>query len=562
MPNPAGGTPHMKDNLNDLVTTRLHQDFAHLYSDQTVGEALTWVRAHPPQERIIYFYVVDREGRLQGVVPTRRLILSPPEKPLTDIIDRQTLSLPANATVQDACEFFIRHRLLAFPVLDEERRIIGVVDIDLYTDEMGRLRRQSPVDRWLRPLRQFLQIQSASGIILLACAVIALILANSPWSAGFAEFWHTPVTLTIGGFELHESLLHFINDGLMPLFFFVVGLEIKREIVAGELSDRRKAMLPVVAALGGMVVPASLYLMLQFGKPTVAGWGIPMATDIAFLVGFLALLGSRVPPGLKILLLSLAIADDIGAALVIAVAYTANLSLPILAAGCAGFVLVLFLRKIGVRQIWVYVVLGIAICLAFLKSGVHPTVAGVGLGLLTPSRPWLGDRVPLDVLTDMFKRLGGHGKGGTDHDRSEALSPLERLEHALHPWVAFIIMPLFALANAGVDLKLAALGTPVAVAVAIGLVVGKPAGIMLFSWISVRTRLTRLPEEINWRILLGGGCLAGIGFTMSLFIAGLALQGVQLDEAKTGILFGSTVSGVLGFALLLYFLPRKSAQSP
>lgn len=539
----------MKVNLTDPIVGHLNQQFARLYSDHNVGEAMDWLRQHPPQGRVVYFYVLDRDGRLEGVVPTRRLILTPPHTSLREIIDRQVISLPESATVEDACEFFIRHRLLAFPVLDRESRMLGVVDVDLYADELTRFR-QPPLERWLQPLRRFLQIESASGFFLLACALIAIILANSPWSDAFFDFWHLPIHLALGRLDLHESLLHLINDGLMPLFFFVVGLEIKREMVEGELSDRRKAMLPIVAAAGGMVIPAILYAAFHIGRPSIIGWGIPMATDIAFVVGCLALLGRRAPAGLKILLLSLAIADDIGAALVIAIAYTENLSLSILTAGCVGFGVVLLLRVVGVRHILVYVVIGTVICLAFFKSGVHPTVAGVVLGLLTPSRPILSDRVPLDVVGDLFRRI--RGENPTEHgpERMEFLSPLERLEQILHPWVAFVIMPLFALANAGVALKLQALGTSVAIAVAIGLIVGKPAGIMLFSWLAVRARLASLPEGVGWKAMLGGGCLAGIGFTMSLFIAGLAMKGEHLDEAKIGILFGSTVTGVLGFTLL------------
>ncbi len=483
--------------------------------------------------------------------------MSPADQPLAELMDRQVIAMPADATVRDASELFIQHRLLAFPVINEQRQVLGVVDLDLYSDDAGRLRRIEPIDRWLRPAVRFMQIESSSGIVLLLCAAIAIVLANSPWAAAVEAFWETPIGFSIAGFQVRESLAHCINDGLMPLFFFVVGLEIKRELVSGELSDRRKAMLPVIAALGGMVVPALIFLMIQWGKPTVVGWGVPMATDIAFVVGFLALLGPRVPPGLKIMLLSLAVADDLGAAVVIAVAYTGKLSVPFFVAAAVGFGLIIFLRQIGVRQVPIYVMLGIAICFSFLQAGVHPTVAGAALGLLTPARPRLGDRVPLNVVADMFKRLGGGSSDSDFEHRNEAISPLERLERDLHPWVAFIIMPLFALANAGVHLKLGALTHPLAIAVALGLVVGKPAGIMLFSWASVRARLTRLPHGVNWVVLLGAGSLAGIGFTMSLFIAGLAFRGIDADEAKSGILVGSTISAILGSAFLTVALPRK-----
>jgi NhaA family Na+:H+ antiporter len=367
-----------------------------------------------------------------------------------------------------------------------------------------------------------------------------------------------PLRVGIGDLQLNKPLLLWINDGLMTIFFFVVGLEIKREVVAGELSEFRKAILPVVAALGGMVAPAVIYLLLQWGQPAGRGWGIPMATDIAFVVGFLALLGARVPAGLKVLLLSLAIADDVGAAVVIAVVYSSDFSL--VALGCAGAVVggIVLFQRIGVRGIPAYLLLGAGLWLALLKAGVHPTMAGVILGLLTPARPWVGDRVPLDLVTDLFRRVSREA-GRADHH--EIFSPVERLERALHPWVAFGIMPLFALANAGVVIAPAGLAHPVALAVAAGLVLGKPLGILLFCWIAVQAGAARLPEEINWPVLLGGGCLAGIGFTMSLFIAGLAMTGPELEEAKVGIVVGSAISAVLGCALLLRVLPQSSAAS-
>lgn len=553
-----------KTNFDDPVTGHLRQDYTVLRADQTVGEALDWLRQHPPPGRIIYFYVVDGEGVLRGVVPTRRLVLSPPSALLADIMGREVTTLPARATVLEACEFFILHRLLAVPVVDENHRLVGVADIDLYTDELARLGEGKPVFQWLRPLGRFLQIESASGIVLLVCTLLALVLANSPWSAAYQSLWQTKVGLTFGAWQLEEPLLHWINDGLMTLFFFVVGLEIKRELVSGELNDWQKAMLPVMAALGGMVVPAALYLACHVGRPTVVGWGIPMATDIAFVVGFLVLLGSRVPQGLKILLLSLAIADDIGAVVVIALVYSTNLSLPALTAGFAGLGLVLFFRWIGVRLVLAYFVLGLGTWLAFFLSGVHPTVAGVVLGLLTPARPWMGDRVPFDVVPDLFKRISGNQGKVALPDRREPVSPLDRLVHTLHPWVAFLIMPLFALANAGVVVELSDLGKPVAVAVALGLILGKPLGIVLFSWGAVKLGLAQLPAGINGKVLVGAGCLAGIGFTMALFIASLALRGPDLgphlDEAKIGILGGSTVSAVLGSLLLLRFLPREEAK--
>ncbi len=434
--------------------------------------------------------------------------------------------------------------------------------------------REPLIQRLAEPLAQFLRVEAAGGVALLACTVLALALANSPWAAPFAEVWQTQFGVTFGGFALRKPLVLWINDGLMTIFFFVVGLEIKRELVLGELRDPRKAALPAAAALGGMVVPAAIYLLFQRGEPGSSGWAIPMATDIAFVVGFLALFGSRVPLGLKILLLTLAIVDDIGAVLVIAVAFTEEIALPMLGLATAGFGIVLLCRWSGVRAVPVYVAIGAGIWLAFLKSGVHPTVAGVLLGLLTPSRPWFGERSLLKVLAGTGERLRQDRAADEEmkhHEEAaqllsdtarETISPLDRLETALHPWVAFGIMPLFALANAGVRVELPALTSPVAIAVAAGLVLGKPLGIVAFSAVAVKLGLARLPDGVNWKVLIGAGCLAGIGFTMSLFIAGLALDGELLEAGKVGTLTGSALSAIAACALLWWFLETRRPGSP
>ncbi len=327
-----------------------------------------------------------------------------------------------------------------------------------------------------------------------------------------------------------------------------------------------------MAALGGMVVPAALYLLLAGGTEGQRGWGIPIATDIAFAVGFLTLLGSRVPPGLKVLLLALAIVDDLGAVLVIAVFYSGVESFLALGLAAAGFGVSFLFNRLGVRRVAVYVVLGVVVWLAFLKSGVHPTVAGVLLGLLTPASAWVRDPALRGVLEGALGRLRseddeaepsrGEALDQVADAAREAVSPLERLETALHPWVAFVVMPLFALANAGVRFAPEALLNRVALAVVVGLVVGKPLGIVLFSWAAVKLRLARLPEGVGWRELLGMGCLGGIGFTMSLFIAGLALEGPLLEAGKAGTLAGSTVSAVLGCGLLFFLLRRKREAPP
>jgi Na+:H+ antiporter, NhaA family len=537
------------------VTGRMHQGFTRLRAGQTVGEALDWLRRNPPPGRVIYFYVVDGEGRLLGVVPTRRLVLSPAQAALTDIMVKKLVTVPAAATVLDACEFFIQHRLLAFPVVDEQKHILGVVDIDLYTDELSQLERATPLGRLVAPLTRFFRIEASGGLVLLAFTAVALVLANSPLSTAYASFWQAPVGVRLGDFALEMPLLLWVNDGLMTLFFFVVGLEIKRELIAGELADPRKALLPVVAALGGMVVPAAVYSLCAWGGPGRHGWGVPMATDIAFVVGVLTLLGPRVPSGLKVLLLTLAIADDIGAVLVIAVAYSTGIAFWALVAAGGGLGLIVLLGWLGARGIAVSAILGVGLWLAFLHSGVHPTVAGALLGLLTPARPGLGRRVLLDVVSDLYARL--RGQRGAPQAAPQAVSPLDQLEAALHPWVAFVIMPVFALANAGVTVEVTALATPVALAAALGLILGKPAGIVLFSWASMRLGLTRLPDGVNWRAMLGAGCLGGIGFTMSLFIAGLAFDGVLRDQAKIGILAGSALSAAIGSSLLLCFLGKQ-----
>jgi NhaA family Na+:H+ antiporter len=353
----------------------------------------------------------------------------------------------------------------------------------------------------------------------------------------------------------------------MVIFFFVVGLEIKREFVMGELADKRKAALPLAAALGGMVFPAGIYLALQWGEPAARGWGIPMATDIAFVVGVLALMGSRVPQGLRVLMLTLAIADDIGAVMVIAVGYTESISGSALAVALVGFGLVSLMNKLGVRKVPAYVAVGIVIWIATEHSGVHATVAGVILGLMTPARPWMERPRFHDLMGEVAQHLGGNYRPGlpiTDtellHDLGvaarESVSPQGRLERLLHPWVAFLIMPLFALANAGVHIDPSHLGDGVQIAVAAGLVIGKPIGIVLFSLVFVRMGIARLPSGVTWPAVVGGGFLGGIGFTMALFIGGLALEGPLLDSAKIGILGASLLAGSVGMAILAVVLPK------
>jgi NhaA family Na+:H+ antiporter len=358
----------------------------------------------------------------------------------------------------------------------------------------------------------------------------------------------------------------------MTLFFFVVALELKRELVLGELSEPRVAALSVAAAAGGMLVPAALYLSLQSGQPGAHGWGTVMATDTAFVVGCLALLGPRAPHGLRVFLLSLAVVDDIGAVLVVAVGYSRALGWPALALGGAGLAVVHGMGLLGVRSVVLYVLAGGLVWLAADSSGIHATVTGVALGLLTPTRGWVSDRRLRAILGRVLASAPGDDRWrGDAEDRRalrsagraarEALSPVERLEMALHPWVAFGVMPLFALANAGVPVSLASLADPVALAVLAGFVLGKPAGVVGFAWLAVRSGVAARPAELGWGALAGGGLLAGIGFTMALFIAGLAFEGALLDAAKLGILAASIVSAAGGLALLAW-LARRGAGPP
>lgn len=425
----------------------------------------------------------------------------------------------------------------------------------------------APVRRWLHPLQRFMEIEQTSGMMLLVCTVAALIISNSGWAAMYAKFWHTPVVLAIGSWRIEHTLEHLVNDGLMTLFFFVVGLEVKREMVLGELRAPRKAALPILAALGGMIAPACVYLAFEWGQPGERGWGIPMATDIAFVVGFLSLLGTRVPAGLKIILLSLAIVDDIGAVVVIALFYSATPDTTALTWGAIGLLLCVLFNRIGVRRLGIYFILGVLIWFAFLKSGIHPTIAGVLLGLLTPASAWVSDAELRAAIRDAQRKLdsvGGAAQqqaelrwGLLEVTAREAVSPLERLERGLHPWVAYGIMPLFALANAGVTLDFGAALEGVTLPTALGLLLGKPLGIFLLSWLAIRAGMAQLPSGVDNRILFGAACLGGIGFTMALFIANLALRGPLLDSAKMGVLGGSVASSVLGLVLLSMWLPKR-----
>ncbi|MGH2747674.1 MAG: Na+/H+ antiporter NhaA [Actinomycetota bacterium] len=415
-----------------------------------------------------------------------------------------------------------------------------------------------------RPLREFLDTEVAGGIVLLAATLLALLWVNSPLGDSYERLWTTELSLNLGNFELSEDLRNWVNDGLMAIFFFVVGLEIKRELVRGELRGARRATLPVIAAVGGMVVPALLYLSLNLGGPGSRGWGIPMATDIAFALGVLALVAPRSPHGLRTFLLSVAIVDDIGAIAVIAIFYSSGINLVSLgiAVGLLGFIY--FLRSIRVWWVPIYVVLGAAVWLAVFESGVHATIAGVALGFLAPAHalePEARRRIPLFEDEEGEAESDSAGELPASVARAAALrvqasTPvIERLEHELHRWTSFVIVPIFALANAGVVLSRDAvgnaLGSTVTLGIVLGLVVGKVVGIAGSTWVAARSGIGALPDGVDHAGMLGIAGLAGIGFTVSLFIASLAFEpDGPIDEAKMGILLASVIASAVGGVLL------------
>lgn len=422
--------------------------------------------------------------------------------------------------------------------------------------------------RFIRPIQSFMDIEAASGVVLLIAAITAVWWANSPFGEAYKSILDSEVSLQIGGFRFADTVHHLINDGLMVVFFYVVGLEIKRELVLGELRDRRAALLPVMAALGGMVVPIAIYLAFNAGTGEGArGWGVPVATDIAFAVGVLALLERRVPAAAKLFLLALAIVDDLGGILLIAIFYTEDLALGWLGASIGLLALVGVASRVGIRSHIVYFPLAIIVWYSFVRSGIHSTVAGVALAFLTPARPMYSaaeldqkarsilDTFPAHEDTTLARERSEHEASLLAQISRESVAPLIRNEHTLNRWSSFLVIPLFALANAGVDFGEVGIGealtSRVALGVALGLLVGKTVGITLFSWLAVRTGLGRLPAGTNWRQLVGTAAIAGIGFTVALFIASLAFTDqAVIDQAKVGIFAGSLLAAVVGSALL------------
>ncbi|HEY0604325.1 MAG TPA: Na+/H+ antiporter NhaA [Herpetosiphonaceae bacterium] len=427
----------------------------------------------------------------------------------------------------------------------------------------------TPIARILGPMQKFINRSASSGIVLIVATVAALVVANSGLAQVYNDLLHTEIGITVGPLVLREDLLHWINDGLMAIFFFLVGLEIKREVSVGELSELRAAALPIVAAIGGVVVPATIYMLFNVGRAGAHGWGVPMATDIAFALGCLTLLGNRIPFALKIFLTAVAIVDDLIAVLVIAFFYSGGINFVALGVGFVVLALLVLANIFGIRNFPLYIGLGLIVWVAFLESGVHATIAGVLIALTIPAR----NRIDGPTFVERVHRLVHEFQQGdlqptpmlTDERQQSVVieleelceqvqAPLQKMEHSLHSWVSFLIMPIFALANAGVTLSLGNLGGEtlfVALGVIFGLVLGKPIGLLGASWLAVRSGLAVLPPGVSWSHMTGAGILAGIGFTMSLFIASLGFGDPDLlSAAKFSILIASLIAGTVGFVFL------------
>jgi Na+:H+ antiporter, NhaA family len=429
-----------------------------------------------------------------------------------------------------------------------------------------RARRAYWVRRGLLPIERFIHSESVGAITMLAASMLALLWANSPWSASYAALWHTRLSIDFPLLRISEDLHHWINDGLMAVFFFIVGLEMKAEIVEGELASLRQAALPIIAALGGMIVPALLYFLWNPTGEAARGWGIPMATDIAFALGTIALLGDRVPLKLRTFLLALATVDDIGAIVVIAIFYTGAISLAAVSTALVLLVVLVVMKRVGVRSPFAYALPSILFWAAVLESGIHATIAGVILGLLTPTSAWFDHRSFVKEAGAVFEKLKGAIRspeegvsaallGELEDLTYETESPVHRREREVRPWVTYLVLPLFALSNAGVMLSAAqlhqALGSPITIGVFVGLVAGKLFGVLGFSAVAVSAGISPLPAGVGWRHMTGMALLAGIGFTVSLFITGLAFSSAPtIASAKLGILGASLVAGAAGYLVL------------
>lgn len=429
----------------------------------------------------------------------------------------------------------------------------------------------SPIEQWVTlPIKRWMSQATSSGIILFATTILALIIANSPMADSFHHFWEQSFGFVFNGNTyLNLSLHHWINDGLMAIFFFVVGLELKREFVGGELSNPKNALLPIAAAIGGMLFPALIYLLFNHSTEASHGWGIPMATDIAFALGVLYLLGDKIPTSLKVFLTALAIVDDLGAVLVIAFFYTSTINLPELFIGISGFLFLLLSKRLGVRSISFYIIIGIfGVWLPFLLSGVHATIAAVLVAFTIPASSKVSETTYTSIVNKLLEKFksepGNQAPTLTENQihhlqnittvTQNASTPLQRLEHQLHPIVAFIIMPLFAFANAGITFSgniLASVFTNVSLGVALGLLLGKIIGVFGLSLLLVKLKVAQLPKDISVMQLFGAGCLAAIGFTMSLFVTSLAFTNPEFAiQAKIGIFIASIFGGIIGYNVL------------
>ncbi|MEZ4502885.1 MAG: Na+/H+ antiporter NhaA [Dehalococcoidia bacterium] len=441
--------------------------------------------------------------------------------------------------------------------------------------------RRARIARFVRPVQEFIHTEASGGIALLAAAVVALVWANSPWGDSYEHLLEHHIALDLGFWALDETLHHWINDGAMTLFFFLVGLEIKREVAVGELASLRRVVVPVAGAVGGMVIPVALFFLVAGGDAAARdGWGIAMATDIAFALGVLALLGRRIAPGLTVLLLAMAIVDDIGAILAIAIFYSESVALDALGVSAATLLGALVLQRVGIWWIPAYVALGLVGWAAAVSAGVHPTIVGVAFGVLTPWRSWYSLEGLNDLASNALRRIERSRTLIDDERRHEeqvdalmelgalsrdTVAPLDRLEHELHPFVAFGVVPLFAFANAGVEVSGGTVGDALSSAlfwgIVLGLAVGKPVGIILGVWLAVRAGAA-LPAGVSWRALLGAGMLAGIGFTVSLLITDLAYTEVDLQtEAKLAIIAASLLAGGVGYAWLRALPNRASTPA-
>lgn len=439
---------------------------------------------------------------------------------------------------------------------------------------------QLPIDKILKPINRFIHHEYTSGLVLLLGVILAIVWVNSPFSESYHHFWEVDFTLSFDSYELKHPLHIWINDGLMAIFFFVIGLELKREFMAGELSSLSKAALPMVAALGGMLVPAVIYFLINRNTASAHGWGIPMATDIAFALTLVSVAGKHIPASVKVFLSALAVADDLGAVLVIAFFYSSNLQIVPLSVGFGFLLLLIAGNALGVRNTAFYLIIGFAVWVGFLLSGIHATIAGVLVAFTIPARTLVEEKVYAGKLRqlsyDFEHQIPDNSTLTTpaQHRIIEeikqlslaAQTPLQKIEHSLHPWVAFIIMPLFALANAGIVIGSNFLSTiinPVSIGVVTGLLVGKFIGVLLFTWLMVKTRLGVLPEAATWKHIAGVAALAGIGFTMSLFVSALAFeQQAMVDEAKYGILIASVIAASVGYLILKNTTaPSASADS-